>query len=163
LEAAATGATHDPRRRTIMAKADTSAGLSQEERDAVKQRAKELREQEKAGKSRAAGEKSVLDAIAGLEPDDKALAEGLYKVVTEVAPDLVPKTYYGMPGFANGDGKMVVFLQPAHKFKTRYATIGFEDKAALDDGDVWPIGFAVRSWTPAVEKKFTELVRKAVS
>jgi len=146
-----------------MAKADTSAGLSQEERDAVKQRAKELREQEKAGKSRAAGEKSVLDAIAGLEPDDKALAEGLYKVVTEVAPDLVPKTYYGMPGFANGDGKMVVFLQPAHKFKTRYATIGFEDKAALDDGDVWPIGFAVRSWTPAVEKKFTELVRKAVS
>ena len=95
-----------------------SEGLSAEERDAVKQRAKELREQEKAGKSRAAGEKAVLEAIAALEPDDKALAEGLYSAVTEVAPHLVPKTYYGMPGFANGEGKIVVFMQPAHKFKT---------------------------------------------
>jgi len=146
-----------------MAKSDTSAGLSAEEREAVKQRAKELREQEKAGKSRAAGEKAVLDAIAEMEPDDKVLAEGLYKVVSEVAPDLVPKTYYGMPGFANAEGKMVVFIQAAAKFKTRYATIGFEDRANLDDGDLWPIGYAVRNWTPAVEKKFAELVRKAVS
>jgi uncharacterized protein YdhG (YjbR/CyaY superfamily) len=145
-----------------MAATDTSGGLSKEEREAVKQRAKELRDQEKAGKNRAAGEKAVLDAIAQLEPDDKALAEGLYRVVSEVAPDLVPKTYYGMPGFANGEGKMVLFIQPAHKFNTRYATIGFEDKAALDDGDLWPIGFAVRNWTPAVEQKITELVRRAV-
>ena len=145
-----------------MAKSDTSAGLSAEEREAVKQRAKELREQEKAGKSRAAGEKAVLDAIAEMEPDDRVLAEGLYKVVSEVAPDLVPKTYYGMPGFANAEGKMVVFIQAAAKFKTRYATIGFEDRANLDDGDLWPIGYAVRNWTPAVEKKFAELVRKAV-
>src|SRR6478735_1211221 len=114
-----------------------SEGLSAEERDAVKQRAKELREQEKAGK------KAVLDAIAALEPDDKALAEGLYSAVSEVAPDLVPKTYYGMPGFANGEGKIVVFIQPAHKFKTRYSTIGFEDRANLDDGDLWPSAFAV--------------------
>jgi uncharacterized protein YdhG (YjbR/CyaY superfamily) len=142
--------------------ADTSAGLSKEEREAVKQRAKELREQEKAGKNRAAGEKAVLDAIAQLEPDDKALAEGLYRVVTEVAPDLVPKTYYGMPGFANADGKMVLFIQAAKKFNTRYATIGFEDKANLDDGDLWPVAYAVRNWTPAVEKKITELVRTAV-
>ncbi|HWM15758.1 MAG TPA: hypothetical protein VNP97_04145 [Microbacterium sp.] len=146
-----------------MAKTDTSAGLSAEERDAVKQRAKELREQEKAGKSRAAGDKAVRDAIADLEPEDKVLAEGLYKVVSEVAPDLVPKTYYGMPGFANADGKIVVFIQPAKKFKTRYATIGFEDKAGLDNGDMWSVGFAVRNWTPAVEKKFAELVRKAVA
>ncbi len=146
-----------------MAKTDTSGGLSKEEREAVKQRAKELREQEKAGKNREAGEKAVLDAIAQLEPEDKPLAEGLYKVVSEVAPDLVPKTYYGMPGFANGEGKMVVFIQPAKKFNTRYATIGFEDKANLDDGDMWSIGFAVRNWTPAVEQKITELVRKAVS
>lgn len=145
-----------------MARTETSDGLSKEERDAVKQRAKELREQEKAGKNRAAGEKAVLDAIAQLEPDDRALAEGFYRVVTEVAPDLVPKTYYGMPGFANSDGKMVVFIQPAHKFKTRYATIGFEDKAALDDGDLWPVAFAVRNWTPEVEQKITELVRNAV-
>ena len=146
-----------------MAKNDTSGGLSKEERDAVKQRAKELREQEKAGKNRAAGDKAVLDAIAEMEPEDKLLAEGLYKVVTEVAPDLVPKTYYGMPGFANDEGKMVVFIQAAAKFKTRYATIGFEDRANLDDGDLWPIGFAVRNWTPAVEAKVTELVRKAIS
>jgi uncharacterized protein YdhG (YjbR/CyaY superfamily) len=145
-----------------MAKTESSEGLSKEERDAVKQRAKELREQEKAGKSRAAGEKAVLDAIAELEPEDKPLAEGFYKVVSEVAPDLVPKTYYGMPGFANGEGKILVFMQPAKKFKTRYATIGFEDRAGLDDGDVWPVGFAVRNWTPAVEAQFAELVRKAV-
>jgi len=141
---------------------DTSAGLSKEEREAVKQRAKELREQEKAGKNRAAGEKSVLEAIAQLEADDQALAEGLYRVVTDVAPHLVPKTYYGMPGFANSDGKMVLFIQAAKKFNTRYATIGFEDKANLDDGDLWPVAYAVRNWTPAVEQKVTELVRKAV-
>ena len=145
-----------------MAKSETSGGLSDWEREAVKQRAKELREQEKAGKSRAAGEKAVLEAIAALEPEDKPLAEGLYKVVSDVAPDLVPKTYYGMPGFANGEGKIVVFIQPAKKFKTRYATIGFEDRANLDDGDLWPVGFAVREWTPAVEKKVSELVRRAV-
>lgn len=145
-----------------MAKTDTPGGLSQEERDAVKQRAKELRDQEKAGKNRAAGEQAVLAAIAQLEPDDRVLAEGLYRVVSEVAPDLVPKTYYGMPGFANADGKMMVFIQPADKFKTRYATIGFEDRAALDDGDLWPVAFAIRNWTPAVEQKITELVRTAV-
>ena len=146
-----------------MAKSDTSGGLSAEERDAVKQRAKELREQEKAGKNRAAGDKAVLEAIAEMEPADRSLAEGLYKVVTEVAPDLVPKTYYGMPGFANAEGKIVVFIQAAAKFKTRYATIGFEDRANLDDGDLWPIGYAIRNWTPAVEQKVTELVRKAIS
>jgi len=145
-----------------MAKTDTSGGLSAEERDAVKQRAKELREQEKAGKNRAAGEKAVLDAIDQMEPDDKVLAEGLHKVVTDVAPDLVPKTYYGMPAYANAEGKIVVFIQAAAKFKTRYATIGFEDRATLDDGDLWPIGFAIRKWTPEVEQQVTELVRRAV-
>ena len=144
-----------------MAKTDTSGGLSAEEREAVKQRAKELREQEKAGKSRAAGDKAVRDAIEALEAEDRALAQGLYDVVSAVAPDLVPKTYYGMPGFANAEGKIVVFLQPAKKFKTRYATIGFEDRANLDDGDLWPIGFAVRAWTPAVQERITALVRKA--
>jgi len=146
-----------------MAKTDTTGGLSAEEREAVKQRAKELREQEKAGKNRAAGEKALQDVIDGLEPEDKVLAEGLRKVVTEVAPDLMPKTYYGMPGYANGDGKMVVFIQPAKKFNTRYATLGFEDKANLDDGDMWSVGFAVRNWSSAVEEKVTELVRRAVS
>lgn len=143
--------------------AEKSAGLIKEERDAVKERAKELRAQEKAGKNREAGLKSVLEAIAGLEAEDKALAEGLHKVVSEVAPDLVPKTYYGMPGYATAEGKMVVFLQPAKKFKTRYATIGFEGPANLDDGDSWPVAFAVLTWSPAVEKKFTALVKAAVA
>lgn len=145
-----------------MAEKTTSEGLSAEERAAVKERAKELRAQEKAGKNREAGLKSVLEAISKLEPEDKPLAEGLHKVVSAEAPGLVPKTYYGMPGYANDEGKMVVFLQPAKKFKTRYATIGFEDRANLDDGDFWPVAFAVCAWTPAVEKKVTELVRKAV-
>ena len=145
-----------------MAKTEASAGLSQEEREAVKQRAKELREQEKAGKSREAGDKSVRDAIAKLDDPDKAIAQGLYDVVTAVAPHLVPKTYYSMPGFANDEGKMVVFVQAAGKFKTRYSTIGFEDRAQLDDGDIWPTAFAVNSWTPAVEKRITEVVKKAV-
>ncbi|WP_022883530.1 iron chaperone [Glaciibacter superstes] len=146
-----------------MAKSDTSGGLSKEERDAVKQRAKEVREQEKAGKNREAGEKALLEAIAQLEPEDKVLAEGLHTVVVKVAPDLVPKTYYGMPGFANAEGKIVVFIQPAKKFKTRYATIGFEGTANLDDGDMWPVGFAIHKWTPVVEQKITDLVQKAVA
>ena len=146
-----------------MAEKTASEGLSQEEREAVKNRAKELRAQEKAGKSREAGTKSVLDAIAKLDENDKALAEGLHKVVSEVAPDLVPKTYYGMPGYANDEGKIVVFIQAAGKFKTRYATVGFEDRAHLDDGDMWPIGFALRSWTPEVEQTLTRLVKAAVS
>ena len=146
-----------------MATKSTSDGLSREERDAVKQRAKELREQEKAGKNREAGLKSVLTAIGELEADDRALAEGLHKVVSEVAPQLVPKTYYGMPGYANAEGKIVVFMQPAAKFKVRYATIGFEDRSNLDDGDMWPTAFAVRAWTPEVEARVTALVEKATS
>jgi uncharacterized protein YdhG (YjbR/CyaY superfamily) len=145
-----------------MAEKATSEGLSKEERDAVKQRAKELREQEKAGKNREAGLKSVLEAIGKLDADDRSLAEGLHKVVNEVAPDLVPKTYYGMPGYANAEGKIVVFLQPAGKFKTRYSTLGFEGPAKLDDGDMWPSAFALLNWTPGVESKVTALVKKAV-
>lgn len=146
-----------------MAEKAGADGLSEEERDAVKERAKELRAQAKAGKNREAGDKAVRDAIAALSDDDKAIGEGFYAVVTEIAPELVPKTYYGMPGFANGDGKIVVFMQPAGKFKTRYSTIGFEDRANLDDGDVWPVAFAVRTWTPAVTAHFAELVKRAVS
>ncbi|MFI2103469.1 hypothetical protein ACH436_09265 [Isoptericola sp. NPDC019693] len=139
----------------------TSEGLSAAERAAVKQRAKELREQEKAGKNRAAGEKAVREAIEPLEGTDRDIAEGLYRVVTDVAPHLVPKTYYGMPGFANAAGKMVVFVQPAAKFGTRYATVGFDFAAQLDDGDFWPTAFAVLAWTPAFEARLTTLVRTA--
>jgi uncharacterized protein YdhG (YjbR/CyaY superfamily) len=146
-----------------MAGKTTADGLSQEERDAVKERAKELRAQAKAGKSREAGTKQVLEAIGKLDGTDRKLAEGLHKLVGEVAPDLVPKTFYGFPAYANEAGKVVVFLQPASKFKTRYATINFDEPAALDDGDMWPIGFAVTAWTPGVEKRISELVKRAIS
>ena len=144
-------------------KATTSEGMSAEEREAVKDRAKELRAEAKAGKNRAAGEKVLLEAIAALEGEDRKLAEGFRRVVGEVAPDLFPKTYYGMPAFANAEGKVVVFLQPASKFKARYSTIGFEGAATLDDGDMWPTSFAVLIWSPAVEKRLRELVATAVS
>ncbi|MCA5892268.1 hypothetical protein LEP48_02745 [Isoptericola sp. NEAU-Y5] len=139
----------------------TSEGLSVDERNAVKQRAKELREQEKAGRNRAAGEKAVREAIEPLEGSDRDIAEGMYRVVSDVAPGLVPKTYYGMPGFANAAGKIVVFMQPAAKFGTRYATVGFDPAAHLDDGDFWATSFAVLAWTPEFEKKLAELVRTA--
>ena len=146
-----------------MAGKTSTDGLSQEEREAVKERAKELRAQAKAGKNREAGTKQVLEAIAKLDGTDKDIAEGLHKVVGEVAPDLVPKTFYGFPAYANADGKVVVFTQPASKFKTRYATINFDEPSHLDDGDMWPVGFAVISWTPEVEKRVTQLVRAAVA
>lgn len=139
-----------------------SDGLSAEERAAVKQRAKELRDQAKAGTNREAGLKAVLAAIAELPDDDRALAEGLHEIVSDVAPQLVPKTYYGMPGYANGDGKMVVFMQPAAKFKTRYSTIGFEGPANLDDGDMWATAFAVTAMSPEVIERLRALVARAV-
>ena len=146
-----------------MAEQTKSEGLSKEERDAVKQRAKELREQEKAGKSREAGLKSVLTAIAGLEDDDRVLAEGLHKVVSEVAPDLVPKTYYGMPGYANAEGKIVVFIQPSRKFKTRYCTVGFRKQGEARRRRYVADRVRADQVPPATEKRLTELVKRAVS
>ncbi|KHK99562.1 hypothetical protein LK09_02805 [Microbacterium mangrovi] len=139
------------------------SGLSLQEREAVKQRAKELRAQEKAGKDREAGTLAVREAIEKLEGSDRETGEGLYRVVTTVAPQLMPKTYYGMPAFANDAGKVVVFLRPAVKFGERYATIGFEDRAALDDGELWPVAYAVPQWTSAVEARFTDIIRTAAS
>ena len=141
--------------------AEKTAGLSQEERDAVKQRAAELRAQEKAGKTRAAGEKAVREAIAALPDHDRELAEGIDRIVTEVAPHLVPKTWYGFPSYADDDGKIVVFFKPASKFTTRYATLGFEEAAKLDDGDLWATSFALLALTPDTEKTIAEYVRKA--
>lgn len=143
--------------------AEKNAGLSKEERDAVKQRAAELRAEEKAGKNRAAGEQAVREAIAALPDEDRVLAEGIDRIVSEVAPHLVPKTWYGFPSYANEDGKVVVFFKAASKFTSRYATLGFEESANLDDGDLWVTSFAVLALTPATEKKITEHVRRAAS
>ena len=141
----------------------TSENLSQIERDAVKARAKELREQAKAGKNREAGTKQVQEAVAKLEGLDRQIAEAFVALVGDVAPDLMPKTYYGFPAYANAAGKVVVFYQPASKFKTRYGTISFDESAHLDDGDSWPVSYAVVAWNDAMETKFRALVATAAS
>src|SRR6266849_2151169 len=140
-----------------------SGGFTAEERAAMKQRATELRAEGKKGAKKADGLEAVLDSIAEMAPEDRALAERVHATVTATAPDLCPKTWYGMPAYANADGKVVVFLQDSGKFKYRYSTLGFQDAANLDDGDVWPVSYALKKWSPMVEKKVAELVKAAIS
>jgi uncharacterized protein YdhG (YjbR/CyaY superfamily) len=140
-----------------------SDGFSVEERAAMKARAAELRAEGKTGAKKADGLQAVLDAIAKMAPEDRALAERVHVTVTAAAPDLSPKTWYGMPAYANSDGKVVVFYQDSGKFNYRYSTLGFQDAAHLDDGDLWPVAYALHKWSAAVEKKVAELVKAAVS
>lgn len=140
-----------------------SDGFSPEERAAMKQRAAELRAEGKRGAKRADGLQAVLDAIAKMAPGDRALAERVHVTVTATAPDLMPKTWYGMPAYANADGKAVVFFQDSGKFGYRYSTLGFQDTAHLDDGELWPVAYALAAWTPAVEEKVAALVKAAIS
>ena len=129
----------------------------------MKERAAELRAEGKKGAKKADGLQAVLDSIAGMDAQDRALAERVHVTVTATAPELSPKTWYGMPAYANADGKIVVFFQDAGKFSYRYSTLGFQDSANLDDGDLWPVSYALRQWSPAVEKKVVALVKAAVS
>lgn len=138
-------------------------GFTAAERAAMRERAAELRAEGKKGAKRADGLKAVLDRIAEMAPEDRKLAERGHVVVTEHAPDLSPKTWYGMPSYANADGKVVIFFQDAGKFESRYSTLGFQDVANLDDGDLWPVAYALVAWTPAVERRITELVKAAIS
>jgi uncharacterized protein YdhG (YjbR/CyaY superfamily) len=140
-----------------------SEGFSAEERAAMKERAAELRAEGRKSAKKADGLQAVLDAIAKMAPEDRLLAERVHVAVTEAAPELSPKTWYGMPAYADADGKVVVFFQESGKFKYRYSTLGFQDAANLDDGDMWPTSFALLGWSPAVEKKVVALVRAAVS
>ena len=141
----------------------TNDGFTAAERAAMKERAAELRAEGKKGAKKADGLTAVLDAIAAMAPDDKALAERVHVTVTATAPDLSPKTWYGMPAYADSDGKVVVFFQDAGKFKYRYSTLGFQESAALDDDDMWPVSYALTAWSPAVEKRVAALVKTAVS
>lgn len=141
----------------------TADGFTAEERAAMKARAEELRAEGKKGAKKADGLQATLEAIAKMNDDDRALAERVHVVVTTTAPQLAPKTWYGMPAYANEDDKVVLFFKNAGKFKERYCTLGFEGAAHLDDGDLWPVVFALQAWTPAVEKKVTALVKAAVS
>ena len=138
-------------------------GFSAEERAAMKARAAELRAEGKNGAKKADGLQAVLDAIAKMSEDDRALAERVHMTVTANAPDLAPKTWYGMPAYANADGKVVVAFKNAGKFGQRYSTLEFQDSARLDDGEMWPVGFALQEWTPTVEKKVAALMKKAAS
>ena len=144
-------------------KSAKSEGFSAEERAAMKERAAELRAEGKKGAKKADSLQALLDSIAKMEPEDRALAERVHVAVTSNAPELAPKTWYGMPAYANEDGKVVVFYQDSGKFGYRYSTLGFQDTANLDDGDLWPVAYALRKWSPAVEKRVVELVKAAVS
>jgi uncharacterized protein YdhG (YjbR/CyaY superfamily) len=138
-------------------------GFSADERAAMKERAAELRAEGKKGGKKADGLQAVLDRIEQMAPEDRALAERVHVAVTSAAPDLSPKTWYGMPAYENAAGKIVVFFQDAGKFNYRYSTLGFQDAANLDDGDMWAASYALLRWSPAVEKKVKQLVKAAVS
>ncbi len=140
-----------------------SGGFTAEERAAMKKRAAELRAEGKKGAKKADGLQAVLDSIAQMAPADRALAERVHMTVTATAPDLSPKTWYGMPAYANADGKVIVFFQDSGKFNYRYSTLGFQEAANLDDGDLWPVSYALHKWSAVVEKKVVELVKAAVS
>ena len=154
-----TTATSNTRKTATATKATTrtagsKSGFTADERAAMKERAKEAKS--------ASGEQDLLEKIAEMPPEDRELAERLHEIITKAAPQLEPSTWYGMPAYKR-DGKAVAFFKPASKFKARYATFEFNDSAKLDDGDMWPIGYALRKLTPALEKQIATLVKKAAS
>jgi uncharacterized protein YdhG (YjbR/CyaY superfamily) len=142
--------------------AKKASGFSDAERAAVKERAEELRAAGRGGKKKAEDANALLAKIAEMEQPDRTLAERIHAIITAVAPELSPKTWYGMPAYAK-DGKVVCFFQPAQKFDARYATLGFNDPANLDDGTMWPIAYAVTDLSDADVKRIEELVKRAVS
>jgi uncharacterized protein YdhG (YjbR/CyaY superfamily) len=145
---------------TVISK--TSKGFTDEERAAMKERAQELKAEERASKNKADGEGDVLAKIAAMHEPDRAMAKRLHAIIKASAPALSPKTWYGMPAYAK-DGNVVCFFQSALKFKTRYATFGFSDMANLDEGAMWPTTFALKQLTATEEARISALVKKAVN
>jgi uncharacterized protein YdhG (YjbR/CyaY superfamily) len=145
----------------LSTKKDT--GFTDTERAAMKERAKELKAEARMAKDRAAGESALLEKIAEMPEPDRSIAERVHALVSANAPDLIPKTWYGMPAYANKDGKVVCFFQAASKFDSRYATFGFNDSANLDEGKMWATAFALTGMTDAEEAMISALVKKAVS
>ena len=138
-------------------------GFSDDEKAAMKERAKELKAEARASKDRAGGESDLLAKIAAMPEPDRSMAKRLHEIVTASAPDLMPKTWYGMPAYADKDGKVVCFFTAASKFNARYSTFGFNDSANLDEGNMWATSFALIKLTAAEEAKIAALVKKAVS
>lgn len=145
-----------------MSKSTETAGFSAEEKAAMKERAAELRAEKRAKDKAAISEAALAEKIAELPDADRALAERIQALVKQVAPDLVGKTYYGMPAWANAEGNNVVFLQPSSKFDLRYSTLGFEQAAKLDEGTMWPTSYAITTLSEADEKRVIELVTRAI-
>jgi uncharacterized protein YdhG (YjbR/CyaY superfamily) len=139
--------------------AKKSEGFTAAEKAAMKERAREL----KAEAAKADGESTLLAKVAEMKGKDRTMAKRLHAIVKATAPDLMPKTWYGMPAYANKDGKVVLFFQSAEKFNSRYATLGFSDEAKLDDGSMWTTSFALKNLSDAEERKIVKLVKKAVS
>jgi uncharacterized protein YdhG (YjbR/CyaY superfamily) len=137
-------------------------GFTDEEKAAMKERARELKAEARANKKREEGEQDLQEKIAEMGEADRSMAEQVHEIVTTSAPELWPKTWYGMPAYAK-DGKVVCFFQPAEKFNSRYATFGFNDTANLDEGNMWPISFALTELSADAEEKIRALVKKAVS
>ena len=141
----------------------TTTGFSAAERAAMKARAEELRAEGKKGTKKADGLQAVLDKIAEMSPEDRAIAERVHVTITNAAPQLSPRTWYGMPAYATAEDKILVAFKNSGKFGTRYSTLEFQDPARLDDGDMWAVSFAITTWTSAVESKIAELIKKSVS
>jgi uncharacterized protein YdhG (YjbR/CyaY superfamily) len=140
----------------------SKSGFSDAEQAAMKERAKELKAEARASKDRAAGERDLQAKIAEMPPADREMAERIHAIVTATAPALMPKTWYGMPAYANENGKIICFFTAADKFKARYATFGFNEDAKLDDGTMWPTSFALTRLTKDGEAQIASLVKKAV-
>jgi uncharacterized protein YdhG (YjbR/CyaY superfamily) len=140
-----------------------SEGFTDAEKAAMKERAKELKAEARAGKNKAEGEKAVLAAIAAMQEPDRSMALRVHEIIKASAPTLSPKTWYGMPAYANEGGDVICFFQSAQKFNARYATLGFSDKAHIDEGAMWPTSFALKELNAAEEARIVELVKKAVS
>ena len=149
--------------KSTTATAKKSKGFTAEERAAMKERAQELKAEARRGKKKADGEADVLAKIAEMPKADRVMAKRLHAVIKDAAPSLSPKTWYGMPAYANEDGKVVCYFTPASKFKERYASFGFNAAANLDDGAMWPTSFALKELTAAEERRIGALVKKAVS
>ncbi len=145
------------------ASSNKSRGFTDEEKAAMRDRAQELKAEARANKNKADGESAALAAIDAMQEPDHSMAKRLHAIIKASAPALSPKTWYGMPAYANKDGKVVCFFQSAQKFRTRYATFGFSDSANLDEGALWPVAFALKELTTSEEAKIRALVKKAVS
>jgi uncharacterized protein YdhG (YjbR/CyaY superfamily) len=140
----------------------SASGFTEAERAAMKERAEELRSSGRGGRKKSDDAQALLSKIAEMPEEERVLAERVHLIVTAVAPDLSPKTWYGMPAYANADGKVVVYFQAATKFESRYCTLGFNDSAKLDDGTMWPTSYALTSLTDADVRRIEELVARAV-